>query len=190
MKYLLENDKIEFQNVLNYIDENKENRKADKEREPKKLGAMFCKRDLDVNLTIAQMSDKKITIEKLIENYLKNNDLSFVFDIQKIELQDENYKVVATAYYSESKFLSYLEKQEYFEKLNWLSRKYILNILRVDDRDIQISNDGVYRVKRGVNQYDAHLIGDVISRILVMSKSELLKNLEYVKRNINTFDYE
>jgi len=190
MKYLLENDKIEFQNVLNYIDENKENRKADKEREPLQINAMFNKRDFYFDLTIAQMNDKEMTIEKLIELLLMNHDLKFVPEVQKIEIQDENYKVVATAYYSESEFLSYLEKQEYFEKLNWLSRKYILNILQVDDRDIQISNDGVYRVKRGVNQYDAHLIGDVISRRLVMSKSELLKNLEYVKRNINTFDYE
>jgi hypothetical protein len=190
MKYLLENDKIEFQNVLNYIDENKENRKADKEREPLRLYALFCKRDLDVDLTIAQMNDKEMTIEKYIEYSLKYHDLKFVYEVQKIELQDESYKVVATAYYSEPEFLSYLEKQEYFEKLNWFGRKYILNILRVDDRDIQISNDGVYRVTRGVNQYDAHLIGDVISRRLVMSKSELLKNLEYVKRNINTFDYE
>jgi hypothetical protein len=190
MKYLLENDKTEFQNVLNYINENKQNRKADKEREPLRLLAMFCKHDLDVDFTIAQMNDKKMTIEKYIEYSLKYHDLKFVPEIRKIELQDESYKVVATAYYSEPEFLSYLEKQEYFEKLNWFSRKYILNILQLDDRDIEIINGRVCRVFRGINKYDAHLIGDIISKYTIMPKLHLIKNLEYVKRNINTFDYE
>jgi hypothetical protein len=190
MKYLLENDKIEFQNVLNYIDENKENRKADKEREPLRLYALFCKRDLDVDLTIAQMNDKEMTIEKYIEYSLKYHDLKFVYEVQKIELQDESYKVAAIAYYSEPEFLSYLEKQEYFEKLNWFGRKYILNILQVNEKYIEIINGRVCRVTRGINQYDAHLKGDIISKWIIMPKLHLIKNLEYVKRNINTFDYE
>lgn len=190
MKYLLENDKIEFQNVLNYINENKDKRKADKQREPLRLNAMFCKHDLDIDLEIFNMNNKKMTIEKYIEYSLKYHDLAFVPKVRKIELQNENYKVVATAYYSESEFLSYLVKQEYFEKLNWFGRKYILNILQLDDRDIEIIDGRVMRVFRGVNQYDAHLIGDIISKWIVMPKLHLIKNLEYVKRNINTFEYE
>jgi len=188
MKYLLENDKIEFQNVLNYINENKEKRKADKKREPLRLDAMFCKHDLDIDLEIFNMNNKKMTIEKYIEYSLKYHDLAFVSKVRKIELQDDYYKVVATAYYSEPEFLSYIEKEKHFEKLNWYSRKYILNILQLDDRDIEIFNGSVYRVFRGVNKYDAHLIGDIISKYIVMPKLDLIKNLEYVKRNIN--DYE
>lgn len=190
MKYLLDKDQNEFRDVIAYIELNKDNRKADKTKEPLRLDAMFCKHDLDIDLTVVKMNDNKITIEKLIEYNLKYHDLKFVPEIKKIELQDENYRVVATAYYSEPDFLTYLEKHEYFEKLNWYSRKYILNILQLDDRDIEIFNGSVYRVFRGVNKYDAHLIGDIISKYIVMPKLHLIKNLEYVKRNINTFDYE
>lgn len=188
MKYLLDKDQNEFRDVIAYIELNKDNRKADKTKEPLRLDAMFCKHDLDIDLTVVKMNDNKMTIEKLIEYNLKYHDLKFVPEIKKIELQDENYRVVATAYYSESKFLSYLEKHEYFEKLNYLGQKMILNVLQLDDRDIGIYSDGVYELTRGRNEYDAHLIGDVISRKRVMPIKQFVSLLEYVKRNIN--DYE
>ena len=188
MKYLLDKDQNEFRDVIAYIELNKDNRKADKTKEPKQLHATFHKYDMDMNIMALECSGTKITVDELIENNLKNHDLEFVFEVKKMELQDDYYRLVATAYYSESEFLSYLEKHKYYEKLNYLGQKMILNVLQLDDRDVGIYSDGVYELTRGRNEYDAHLIGDVISRKRVMPIKQFVSLLEYVKRNIN--DYE
>jgi hypothetical protein len=185
MKYLLEKDKIEFKNVLDYISLNKDNRKADKTKEPKQLHATFNKHDMDINIIALECSGKKVTVNELIKDHLKNYDLEFVFKVKKMELQDDYYRLVATAYYSEPKFLSYIEKNKYYEKLNNLGRKIILNELKVDDRDIEINSDGVYKLKRGRNKYDAHLIGDIISKKLIMSIDKFVNLLQEVKNNEN-----
>ncbi len=183
MKYLLDKDQKQFRDVLTYIELNKDNRKSDKTKEPKKLQALYHKHDLDMNIIALELNGIKTTYKELIENNLKNHDLEYVFEIQKIELQDDYYKLIAIAYYSDFQFLSYLEKRKYFETLNNLGRKIILDKLKIDDRDIAICYDGVYELTRGKNMYDAHLIGDVISEKLVMSIKEFTSLLEYVKND-------
>ncbi len=183
MKYLLDKDQKQFRDVLTYIELNKDNRKSDKTKEPKKLQALYHKHDLDMNIIALELNGIKTTYKELIENNLKNHDLEYVFEIQKIELQDDYYKLIAIAYYSDFQFLSYLEKRKDFETLNNLGRKIILDKLKIDDRDIAICYDGVYELTRGKNMYDAHLIGDVISEKLVMSIKEFTSLLEYVKND-------
>ena len=181
MKYLLQKDKIEFKNVIDYINLNKDNRKADKTKEPKQFHAAFHKYDLDMNIIALECIGTKVTVNELIENNLKNYDLEFVFEVKKMELQDDYYRLVATAYYSESEFLTYIEKNKYYEKLNNLGCETILNELKVDDRDIEIYSDGVYKLKRSRNKHDAHLIGDVISKKIIMSKDKFISLLQKIK---------
>ena len=185
MKYLLDKDQKEFRDVIAYIELNKDNRKADKTKESKKLQAMFCKNDLDMNIIALELSGTKTTYIELIENNLKNYDLEYVFEIEKIELQDDYYKLIATAYYSDFEFLSYIEKSKYFENLNNLGRKIILDKLKIDDRDIAIYDDGVYELIRGKNEFDAHLIGYVISEKLVMTREKFIEYLQFVKNDYN-----
>ena len=186
MRYLLEQDNIEYNSLKKFISENWNNRPIDTTKPSKRFYFQYTKDRVERDLLKYKLKGINKTETDIILGWA-NEDPEYIADKRFITVENDKFSVAqGTVYHVGGEFAENLNKVKHFEKLINLAIEYLkLEFSLTDVRNLYESDNGVYYGIRDVNKDDAHLLGGIVGGTFLLSSIEYNKVLTQIKLNAN-----
>ena len=186
MRYLLEEDNLEYNSLKKYLSENWNNRPIDTTKPSKQFYFQYSIDIIERELLKYKLKGINKTETDIILGWA-NEDPEYVADERFITVENDKFSVAqGTVYHVGGEFAENLNKVKHFEKLINLAIEYLkLEFSLTDVRNLYESDNGVYYGIRDVNKDDAHLLGGIVGGTFLLSSIEYNKVLTQIKLNAN-----
>lgn len=187
MRYLLEEDNLEYNSLKKYISENWNNRPIDTNKPIKRFYFQYTKDRVERELLKYKLKGINKKETDIILGWA-NEDPEYIADERFITVESDKFIVAqGTVYSVGGEFAENLNKVKHFEKLINLAIEYLkLEFSLTDVRNLYESDNGVYYGIRNVNKENASLLGDIVGGTFLLSSIEYNKKLAEIKESLQS----
>ena len=187
MRYLLEQDNLEYNSLKKFISENWNNRPIDTTKPSKQFYFQYTKDRVERDLLKYKLKGINKTETHIILEWA-NEDPEYIADESFITVESDKFSVAqGTVYHVGGEFAENLNKLKHFEKLINLAIEYFKSEFSLTDiRNLYESDNGIYYGTRDVNKDDANLLGSIVGGTFLLSSDEYNKVLIEIKESLQS----